>query len=243
MPVKRTARTKKAEDINLIDEVSDIETEITPKSTSRSDSFSTLIKKIYELQSEFEKLQKDMIQTKEEWKNEQKIHVREVQERDFQEDEARKKEREAYEYELARKMKREEDEFSDKKGAWEKELRDSKEIIEREKQELTDLRKLVAGFESEKETLIKKAQENLRRELTLEFQTERKMREQEVKAQNDILNLRINNLTSENQKLASEIGALKKALDEATRQVKDIAVKVIESGGNLSKPSVPESVA
>lgn len=241
MPAKSTTRRKKAEDATLPEEASDVELDTETKSTSHSDPFSTLVKKIYALQSEVEKLQKDIAQTKEEWKEEQKIHNQKLSERDYQEDEARKKEREAYEYEFARRKRREEDEFADKKAAWEKELREQRETLNKEKQELLDLRKLVAGFENEKETLIKNVQENLREDLVAQFQSEKKMKDQEVKAKEDLLNLRIDNLTSENARLNREIEALKKTLDEATRQVKDIAVKVIESRGNLSKSQISES--
>lgn len=39
-----------------------------------------------------------------------------------------------------------------------------------------------------------------------------------------------------NLKLFKEMEILKKSLDEATRQVKEIAVKVIESGSSQNKP-------
>ena len=40
--------------------------------------------------------------------------------------------------------------------------------------------------------------------------------------------LKINSLVSDNARLTAEVESLKKALDEAARQVKEIAVKVIE---------------
>ncbi len=89
---------------------------------------------------------------------------------------------------------------------------------------------MVDGFEMGKGEAVNQAQEILQKELTFKFETERKSREQEIKAEKDILNLKITNLTSENNRLNSEIESLKKALEEATRQVKEIAVKVIESG-------------
>ena len=47
--------------------------------------------------------------------------------------------------------KRAEDEFADKKLAWEKDLAQRKQELEDQKKELEDLRKLVVGFEIEKE--------------------------------------------------------------------------------------------
>ena len=87
----------------------------------------------------------------------------------------------------------------------------------------------------EKEKAVAEAQEILQEELVYKFETERKLKEQENKSEKDILNLKIANLTSENNRLNGEIGILKKALEEATRQVKEIAVKVIESGTKQSR--------
>jgi hypothetical protein len=67
--------------------------------------------------------------------------------------------------------------------------------------------------------------------LTEKFETERKMREREIKAEKEILNLKLESLAAENSKQATEIVNLQKTLNTATTQVKDIAVKVIEAGG------------
>lgn len=200
------------------------------KTTAKTDPFAVLLKIFSDLQSEFELLQKEITQTKDSWSVEQKAHVKETGDRNIQEELERKRNKEAYEYETARKRKMEEDEFADKKTNWEKELKDQKEILEKEKTELEQLRKLVVGFENEKDKAISLAQEILQKELVSKFETERKLKEQENKSEKDILNLRINNLTTENNRLNTEIEILKKALEEATRQVKEIAVKVIESG-------------
>lgn len=94
----------------------------------------------------------------------------------------------------------------------------------------------MAGYEAEKNQAVKEAQNAAGQQLTGRFETERKLREQEVKSDKEILNLRIANLTAENSRQKTEIDSLKKALDEATRQVKEIAVKVIESRSNTAKP-------
>ena len=91
-----------------------------------------------------------------------------------------------------------------------------------------DLREKVAGFETEMTKAVKEAQTNLVKEMEAEYTTERKLREQEIKSEKEILNLKINSLVSDNARLTAEVESLKKALDEAARQVKEIAVKVIE---------------
>ena len=133
---------------------------------------------------------------------------------------------------MTRKRKVAEDEFNDKKATWEKQLRDSQDQITKDKQELEDLRKLTENFETEKEKAIKEAQVTLEKELTQKSESENRLKDQESKSDREILNLRITNLQTENSRQKAEIDSLKKSLDEATRQVKDIAVKVIESGNS-----------
>ncbi|MBI2085773.1 hypothetical protein HYT74_00365 [Candidatus Daviesbacteria bacterium] len=198
--------------------------------TTKIDPFAALLKNFSDLQSEFELLQKEITKTKESWSLEQKNHDKDVEDRNIQEELERKRNKETYEYETARRRKIAEDEFTDKKAIWEKQLKDQQEILNQEKAELIQLRKTTDGFDGEKEKAVSTAQELLRKELVSKFETERKMKEQEQKSEKDILNLKINNLTTENNRLNTEIEVLKKALEDATRQVKEIAVKVIESG-------------
>lgn len=229
---KQTTETPEAEDIN----VAEIATPV--KAIPKTDPFAAVIQEISKLQSEFEKLQKEIVQTKEVWVTEQKTHQKEIEDKNIQEELERKRNRGSYEYETARNHKQEEDEFVDKKKSWEKQLKEQQEILQQEKQELEELRKLVAGFEGEKEKPIKEAQAALQKELTGSFENERRMREQEFKAEKEIFNLRLTNLTAENSRQAAEIQVLKKALDKATGQVKEIAVKVIESGTKQSSQNL-----
>ena len=229
----RTVKSKKTTEETPIEEIGIMEPVPTAgrvKIAAKTDSFTALLKLISDLQSEFEKLQKEITQTKEFWNVEQKAHAKEVEDRNIQEELERKRNKETYEYETTRKRKQVEDEFADKKAAWEKQLKDQQEVLDQEKAELLELRKLVAGFDGEKEKAIAEAQVFLQKELTAQFETERKLREQEHKSEKDLLGLRLTNLTAENNRLNAEVEVLKKTLEEATRQVKDIAVKVIESG-------------
>lgn len=99
------------------------------------------------------------------------------------------------------------------------------------------LRKAVAGFEAEKNKVVKEACVTLEKQLSEKFATEQKLRVQEANAEKEILSLKIETLTAESTKQAKEIDFLKRALSEATQQVKDIAVKVIESSNISIKAS------
>lgn len=236
----RTIKSKKTIEETPVEEVEVMEpapAATRMKTSAKADPFIALLKIFSDLQSEFESLQKEIAQTKESWNVEQKARTKMIEDRIIQEELERKRDKETYEYETVRKRKMEEDEFADKKAGWEKQLKDQQEALQKEKTELIELRKIVEGFAAEKEKAIAQAQGILQKELVNKFETEKKLKEQEQKAEKDILNLRITNLTSDNNRLNTEIEALKKALEEATRQVKDIAVKVIESG---TKPQLTE---
>lgn len=203
--------------------------------------FIDLIGKISEAEAEFNRLQKEIEETEQNWLKEQKDHEQEKTSRNTQEELERKRAREDYEYEMARKRKMAEDEFNDKKAAWEKQLRDNQEQINKDKQELEQLKKLAANFEAEKEKITKEAQEQLEIQLNQKFEFENRLKDQEFKAEKEILNLKIANLQAENSRQMKELDLLKKALDEATRQVKEIAVKVIEAGNTSKSPATLEA--
>lgn len=199
-------------------------------------SATKLIGDIGELRESILTLEKIIAETREQWDKEQDEHERTVAEGNQQKEILRKREEETYQYETKLARKRAEDEFAERKAKWERELSEQKEQLKKEKEELEMLRKQVASFNEEKEKLTKTVTQSIQKELTAEFITERKLREQEVKAEKDLLVMKIANLTSENQRLIQETSRLKNAYDAATREVKDIAVKVIDS----RRPASPQ---
>lgn len=203
--------------------------------TNHEEKFTDLVDAISKAREEFVNLQKEISQIKETWAREQEEHIRQLTERDREEELARKREKETYQYETAKERRQSEDEFLEKKAKWEKELQLKKDELQEEKEELIMLRKQVSGFEIELEKAVKEGKLALQKELTDQFTTEKKLREQEVKAEKELLGLKIQNLVQENTRQNQEITALKKAMDDATTQLKDVAVRVIES----SKPSQP----
>lgn len=202
-----------------------------------SELFTELISTIDEDKTSFDTLQKEILEIRESWTKEQARHETAVKERDQQEELERRREREAYEYELGKTRKQVQDEFAERKAKWEKELLERKEELEQDKKELVALRGQVAGFEKEIERAVKEVRDILSKELTEQFATEKRLSEQEVKAERELLELKNQNLTAESERQAREVEVLKKALEVATVQLKDIAVKVIESSGT-TKPSI-----
>lgn len=204
---------------------------VLPNFSSILDAFGDLAGKLREAQAEFEKLQKEIVQVRQSWDEEKKSHALALTQQVQQEELNRKRERDSYDWELSRTRKKIEDELTDKK-----------EEFEKDRQELLALRGRVATFDSEIAKSVRDAQDALREEITLQFANEKKLKDQENKAEKDLLSIRVANLADLTARQSKEIEALKKALDEATRQVKEIAVKVIESGGNPSKASQPAEV-
>ncbi len=201
------------------------------------EAFVNLLNAINASKEEFSSLQKEISNVKDLWIKEQKDHEVLSQERNQQEEIAKKREAETYAYEISLSRKKAEDEFLEKQIKWEKELAQRKDEIAKDKQELEILRKQVANIETEKEKAVKEACNLLQEQLRNAFTAEKKLREQEVKSEKDLLNFKITNLAQENARYTNEVTALKKALEEATAQLKEIAVKVIESAGNKSQTS------
>jgi chromosome segregation ATPase len=204
------------------------------------DSFTEMLRSINTAKEEFTDLQREIDEVKESWSKEQRDHEIAIIERNLQKDVERLRDKETYDYETSLARKKADDEFLEKKAKWERELEERKEIIAKEKQELELLRKQVAGFEEEKEKAVKEASTSLQKQLQETFNTERKIREQEIKAEKELLAFKITNLTQENTRQANEITALKKSLENATVQLKDVAVKVIESSGNKPQANITQ---
>lgn len=214
MPVKKKATAT----------ISEVETISSPVIT---DAFTNLLDKISASRSEYERLLKEIAEAKLVW-------IREQQEREIN----LKRDAQTYEYDFALIRKKAEDEFNEKRLKWERELAEQKDVLLAEHKELEELRKQVAGFPLAQEKAVKDACTTLQKEMDDKSATDKKLREQEVKAEKDILNLKLSSLEAESLRQTKEIEILKKSLEIATVQVKDIAVKVIESGRESSKPLV-----
>lgn len=236
MPVKRKASTT-TEETTPSTQVS----LATPSKLSLPTSqLETLIADLSTAKNQLDKLQKEIEETKNSWLKEQETHQRLLHERNSEDETTRMREQETYDYEVKLARKKSEDEFAERKARWEKELTDRKEEIDHDKQELIELRKTVDAFPAEKDKVVKEATFALQKSLTEQFESQTKLREQEFKSEKDLLTLKISNLAAENSRQTKENESLKKQLDEATRQVKDIAVQVIHSNRPIEQKS-PEN--
>lgn len=235
---KKTTRTRRSV-INIASSDATLSPTISVKKTNGiMEGFIDITKRIVESKEEFERLQKEISETKEFWVKEQRDHETQIRLQREEEELGRKREKELYEYETGLARKKAEDAFAQKQTEWEQSLKQEQDLIKKEREELTLLRKQVADFEEEKAKAVNEALNTLKKDLQENFDHERKLREQEVKAQEELLALKIQNITADNSRQTKEIEELKKALDETTKQIKEIAVKVIEAG-NKTTPSQP----
>ena len=236
--VKKVTRTRKTA---VASEAASVPASSLLKNLKSHDSiFIDLLRSINESKEEFTAFQKEIDTARELWVKEQRDHETAIAERNQQEEIARKRETETYNYETSLARKKAEDEFAEKKAKWERELQERKDEIAREKQELEMLRKQVAGFEEDKSKAVKEANALVQKDLTDGFTAEKKLREQEIKSEKELLILKLTNLTQENLRQSNEITALKKSLEEATSQLKDVAVKVIESSSNKAQTPISQ---
>lgn len=222
--VKKTTRTRRS--ASVIAEVPKAEKPV----FLSSNNLSELIARVRQLEGEIVGFKKEIEETHDRWLKEQAEYEKSLVEKRQDEELARKREAEEHEYQKMLTRRKEEDEFNERKASWEKELLERKEEIAADKKELSELRASVANFEITLAKAVKEAESSLEKELEAKFATERKLREQEVKSEKEILSLRIESLKAENSRQAEEIENLRRGLDEAARQVKEIAVKVIEGG-------------
>ena len=153
-----------------------------------------------------------------------------------------KREQESYEYDLKIERRNEEDSYNQRKAQQEKELKEQKlefeknvktreNILAEQEEEFKRLQKEVAQFEGRLQKSIQAAEKTISDQLTKEFDYRQKLETKDLQAQ---LQLSKQQIESLQQKVAEQqelIKTLSSKTDNATLQVKDIALKAIENAG------------
>ncbi|PIR49843.1 hypothetical protein COU79_02650 [Candidatus Peregrinibacteria bacterium CG10_big_fil_rev_8_21_14_0_10_54_7] len=166
------------------------------------------------------------------------IETHRTKEREFEKNKQQKmeewrREGEEHDYVLAQRRKREEDAYAEKCAAQEKELADRKQAIIAEEQEMKALRKRAESFDGEVQTAAanatKLAEETVRREekVKADLLAQNVLREKEIAA------LKIASLEEKIAGLTADAASLKSQLASASRESKEIALKVIEGASSL----------
>lgn len=150
------------------------------------------------------------------------------------------REEEEYEYELHLKRRKEESEYEEKKTVKERTLKEREERLIISEKELQELRKFREEGEKMLETSVNKAEKETEEKTRKEEEIKAKLLAERVGAEKHIAELTIFALQKELGTREEAIKQLKHELDIANRGVKDIAMKVIESGRNDQHRSIRE---
>jgi len=169
----------------------------------------------------------------------EKAHLEYKQELEKQ----RKREQEEYNYNLKLGRQKELDEYNKQKEAKEIELKNRELEISKNEQELVNLRKLVTDLEEKLETETIKVKEQTRLETIKELETSFNLERKDTEREKQLAELTISNLQKNIVSQEAEIIELKKQLVQATSQVKDIAVKVIESNKKESSQQITRNIS
>lgn len=171
-----------------------------------------ILKKLFEAYSQKQtELEKEMLDKRKKWEEEQLDYETEIKRR-------RARDEEEYKYQTGLEKQR-----------WQQKLEEEKNSYQEKLTELEGLKKQIAQFPQEKDKAIAESVGKALAEIRKQFETEKSFAKQERDGEVKITGLKISQLENTVKQQSEEITALKKQLDEATRQVKDIAVAVIES--------------
>jgi len=129
------------------------------------------------------------------------------------------------EIELKNKRRAHEEIVSQEKQA----LQLKKEELEKQETELKQLRKQVGEFPDQLEKAVKQVSEATKIEEQTRAKVARDLMEKQIEGDKAVAQLKIQNLEKMAKDQTDEIRSLKSQFEQATRQVKDIAVSVIDS--------------
>ncbi|MEK7578032.1 MAG: hypothetical protein AAB492_05515 [Patescibacteria group bacterium] len=210
--------------------------ELADRLTQEAETLSTIQKAIAIAKRELEETQKikgtagllyrmlEVQKTKEkEWAEEERTHMEETER-------MRSREEEEYRYEKQLQKKRDADIKEDEREAQEK-----------LHAELADLRKKVATSPTDMEKAVKEAVAIAVTQNHEDAVIKAQFAKQQADAALVLASAKNDSLETTVKMQANEIMQLKKQLDEATRQVKDIAVSMIENMRKDTAPFVPQA--
>lgn len=173
------------------------------------------------------------------WEAEKAIHARDV--RDYEEalKKQRQREREEYEYQKTQERKRDEDAYTQKTAQLERQLLEKRATREHEwqeregrlataEQELERLRKDSQEFSAKLDAAVAKAVADAMGTAQKQHQHELVLTKKEMEAEKRVAELSIHGLDAALVRQQAELAMLQRKLDDASRQVQDIALKAIE---------------
>ncbi|EKD57044.1 MAG: hypothetical protein ACD_58C00015G0001 [uncultured bacterium] len=177
-----------------------------------------LVRESKKLQQSFEEVKKSLQLKLEDFNREENVK--------------QQRQKEEYSYNLSLERRNETDEWQRQQGKQTELLKKREEVIALKEKEITVREKEIGDFSGVLEKAVNKAQEELRLELATKHQQD--LERLKISKDNElrIAELNITNLESIIKSQNLELESLNKQLIEATRQLKEIAVSVINARNN-----------
>jgi len=200
----------------------------------------------YNTKSEREDFENEMREKRSAWKMEQEEIDLAVKERKARLEKERKQEEEEYLYNLNKKRKIEEDVYSAKKAAQEKELLEKKQqfekemaerqkaIVEREK-EYQELKTAADKFPKEVEKAIAETEKQVRESIEITYKHQADLLAREMDGERKLSQQNISSLEAKIKEKDELVKQMTQKVNDSGKQVQDIALKAIEGA---SKPTV-----
>lgn len=170
-----------------------------------------------ELRDRKAKLEAEIEETRKAWKREEEEYAYELQ---------LKRRREADEY--AAKRAAQEKEWQDKKAAFEQEMATREQKVAEQESELAQLRTQAEAFEQRLQTSVEQTEATVKERLTREFEYQQQLQVKDLEAQIKLDAQQIDNLKTKVREMQQLIDTMSGRAENATQQVKDIALKAIE---------------
>lgn len=215
---------------------------------ANADSLSALInaqkekKQKFEIEFQEEKstMEKDISETRFVWNAESEEHKKTLKEQIESLKQQRIREEEEYQYNLKQTRRKEQDSYMESKTSQEKLLAEQKASFEKEyaeretkikehEAEYADLLKKVSAFPVELDKNIKQTEKTITEQLTSKHNHEKELLGKETEGERKLKDQTINALQEKIKEQAALILQLTAKADNATIQVKDIAMKAVEN--------------
>lgn len=165
-----------------------------------------------------ESLENEIAKVKEQWREQEKNHQEQLEEKTRQEQLARRREEDEYQYNLEFQRRKENEQYSRRE-----------EILKERENEIIEMEKEFAQMPETIVQEVDKAKSQLGKELTDKHNLELRETKLDFEREKKIYELKIANLDSSIGSQNKEIIDLKKQLTNASNQLKEIAVSVIEN--------------
>ena len=190
-------------------------------------------------------LENEIEQIQGSWEEEQKLKEKKIKEDEEFLKKSRQRENDDYEYKKNLERKKEQDQYEESVRLQDKKNREQQETLEKswkerettlksQEEELSQFRKEVATYPEKLKKEIDKAVLETTKQTVQRIDQEKVLLERDREMEKKVAELKIKSLEETIGHLQSQIQLLQNRLEEATRQVQDIAVKAIE-GASGSK--------